>query len=104
MITLCASEQGQASGSPGCRLESIGFQIAEARVLEIAASVTPNPDHELAPPAARCAIEHRTPAICDRWHQHIRAHGVLVDLSDVVRPIGRTPDDACVSTADATPR
>ncbi|MBD9701743.1 DUF3515 family protein [Streptomyces sp. ID01-12c] len=45
-------------------------------------------------PAVQAFVDDRITAI----------DGVLVDLSDVVRPIGRAPDDTCVSTADATPR
>ncbi|ULR52040.1 DUF3515 family protein [Streptomyces deccanensis] len=45
-------------------------------------------------PAVQAFVDDRVTAI----------DGVLVDLSDVVRPIERAPDDVCVSAADATPR
>ena len=45
-------------------------------------------------PAVQAFVDDRVAAI----------DGVLVDLSDVVRPIERAPDDVCVSAADAAPR
>ena len=59
----------------------VGAQVAEPRRLKVSASVGPNSDHELAPPASRCAVEHGAPAIRDRWHQDICTRGVLVDLA-----------------------
>ncbi|MFF7388682.1 DUF3515 family protein [Streptomyces scabiei] len=45
-------------------------------------------------PAVQAFVDDRITAI----------DGVLVDLSAVVRPIERAPDDECVAAADAAPR
>ncbi len=81
MITPAGGDQGKTAGSPRCRCELLRAQVAEPRLFEISARVGPNGDHELAPPAVRRAVEHRAPAIRDRWHENISTCGVLVDLA-----------------------
>ena len=81
VIVTAGGEHRHTTGRPGCRGELVGAQVVQPRCLKITASVSPNSDHELAPPAARCAVEYRCPTIRDRGHQDICTSSVLVDLA-----------------------
>src|SRR5215212_10745513 len=79
MVARGSGEQSQTASRPGCRPELVGPQVAEPGPGKIFTRVGPDGGHEFAPPPVRRPVEHRPPAVRDRWYQNVHTRRVLVD-------------------------
>ena len=68
MIARGGGEQSQTAGRPRCRPELVGPLLPEPGRGKISTRVGPDGGHESAPPPVRPPVEHRPPAVRDRWY------------------------------------